>query len=117
MQQGISESLQNNLQVSQLKSQTNQLNALNESITDPQKAKNDKKLKEAAVQFESIFINQLLQQMDKTIDRSSGFMSGGKGEQMFREMFYQEIAKDIASNPNNNFGLGRQIYQQLSKYQ
>lgn len=91
------------------------LNNLKDKISMPAKSKDDK-LKEASQNFEAIFVNQLLQEMDKTIERSE-LMHGGQGEEVFRGLFYQEISKNIASNPNSSLGLGKQVYDQLSKYE
>lgn len=70
------------------------------------------KLKKTAQEFEAVFISQLLNEMDKTIEKS-GYLSGGKVESTFKSMMNQYIAKDIASNPKNNFGIASQIYKQL----
>jgi flagellar protein FlgJ len=110
----LNNSIQNNLNISNLQTETKTLKGLKDEFKiDP--AKHDKKLKSAAEQFESVFINQLLQIMDKTVDRSE-FMHGGQGEAAFRNLFYQEISKNIASNPATSFGLAKQVYEQLSKY-
>ena len=104
-----------NLTTSNYKRETNRLNSLKESLLNTDDKK-DKQLLKAAQDFEAVFINQILQIMDKTVQRSK-FMHGGQGEKIFREMFYQEIAKEIASNKATSFGLGKQIYEQLSRYE
>jgi len=117
----------NTFNVAQLQGQADKVKALQDNLlnsatkdvnktAESKKEAGDKKLLEASQQFESVFINQVLQEMDKTIERSE-LMHGGAGEEMFRGLFYQEIAKNIATSPSANFGLGRQIYEQLSKYQ
>ena len=104
-----------NLNLSKYQSESSKFMSLKDGISVVKDQGNDK-LKEASQNFEAVFINQLLQVMDKTIQRSE-FMHGGQGEKVFREMFYNEIAKDMASNPASSFGLGKQIYEQLSKYE
>ncbi len=74
--------------------------------------KSESELMEAAKQFEAVFINQLFKAMDATIQRE-GLLSGGRGEEMFRSMFLDEIAKDIASSPETSFGFAKQIYEQM----
>lgn len=69
-------------------------------------------LMEAAKQFEAVFVNQLFKAMESTIQKD-GMFSGGKGEEMFKSMFYDEIAKDISSNPHTSFGFAKQIYEQM----
>jgi flagellar protein FlgJ len=70
------------------------------------------KLKETAQQFEGIFIKQLLDAMDKTIDRS-GMLSGGHAEEMFRGMMNDEVSKKMAER--NGLGLAQSIYRQVSQ--
>jgi len=77
------------------------------------KGKSDDELMKAAQQFEAVFVNQLFKAMDSTIDREEGMLSGGRGEKMFRSMFYDEIAKDVTSNSTTSFGLAQQIYEQM----
>lgn len=74
--------------------------------------KNEEQLMEAAKQFESVFVNQLFKALDATVEKD-GMFSGGKGEKMFKEMFHQEIAKNIASDPTTSFGFAKQIYEQM----
>ncbi|MGD9580046.1 MAG: rod-binding protein [Vampirovibrionia bacterium] len=105
----------NNINLSSFQSEATKFKSLQDNLVD-KTDKSDEKLKQASQDFEAIFINQLLQVMDKTIERSD-FMHGGQGEKVFREMFYQEISKSIASNPTSNFGLGQQVYEQLSQYE
>lgn len=76
------------------------------------KISDKEKLKKTAQEFEAVFISQLLNEMDKTIEKS-GYLSGGKVENTFKSMMNQYVAKDIASNPKNNFGIASQIYKQL----
>lgn len=73
---------------------------------------NDEKLKKAAQDFEAVFINQFLETLNSTVERSEEF-SGGRGEEMFRSMLNDEIAKNIASNPLTSFGFAQQIYEQM----
>jgi len=70
------------------------------------------KLKKTAQEFESVFITQLLNTIDSTVEKS-GFMSGGMIEQKFKSMMNQYIAQDISKSPNANFGLAKQIYEQM----
>jgi flagellar protein FlgJ len=100
----------NSLTSSRFQLESGKLNSLQDDLH----SRNKTRLKEAAQQFEAVFVHQLLQVMDKTVQRSD-FMHGGQGEKIFRDMFYQEIAKEISTNSLSNFGLGQQVYDQLSK--
>ncbi len=74
--------------------------------------KSENELMEAAKQFEAVFIGQMFKAMDATIQREEMF-SGGRGEEMFRSMYLDEIAKNISSSPETSFGFAKQIYEQM----
>ena len=74
-------------------------------------------LKKAATEFESIFITKMLSQMDKTVDREGGIF--GKETQYvdtFKSIVYQQMGRDLASNPRTTFGFADKIYRQMEKY-
>lgn len=74
---------------------------------------NKKELMKTAQQFEGIFLKQLMDAMDKTVDRS-GFMSGGSGEEMFRSMLFDKVSELAATRPGGTgFGIAEAIYRQL----
>ncbi len=76
---------------------------------------NREDLMKTARQFEGVFVKQLLDQMDKTIDRSD-FMGGGSAEETFRGMMYERIAENIASRPGGSgFGIAEAIYRQMEQ--
>jgi len=72
----------------------------------------DEELKKSAQDFESVFVNQFLEILNSTVERSEEF-SGGKGEEVFRSMMNQEIAKEISSSSISSFGFAKQIYEQM----
>ncbi len=95
----------------QLSQMENQLGQLKNAYVNP-KDVDRKKLKESAQQFEAIFFKQLVDQMDKTVERND-FLSGGQGEEMFRSMMYDEISKKMATRPGGSgLGLAELIYKQ-----
>lgn len=78
-----------------------------------QNHENKEELMKTARQFEGIFINQLLTEMDKTVERSDMF-SGGPGEDTFRGMLYEKIAESISTRPGGSgFGMAEAVYRQL----
>lgn len=92
----------------------NEVERLKREFVNPQD-KTHQKLKKAAQEFESIFFKQVLEQMDKTVERGD-FMSGGHAEEMFRSMMFDEIAKNVCTRPGGSgFGLAEQIYKDLAK--
>ena len=82
--------------------------------TDSQSGKDtkDEQLKKAASDFEAVFLNQFMETLDSTVEKSD-FMHGGQGESTFKSMLTQELSKNIASSPSSSFGLAAQIYKQL----
>jgi len=72
----------------------------------------DEKLKKAASEFEAVFVTQFLEILNSTVEKSEEF-SGGRGEEMFRSMLNEEVAKNIASNPKTSFGFAEQVYKQM----
>lgn len=91
------------------------LQQLQKQYNSPQGG-DQKKLKKAAQEFEAIFVQQMLDAMDKTIDRKDSMMSGGSAEEYFRGMLNQEIAKSMSSRTGGSgFGLAETIYQQMAK--
>lgn len=99
---------------SQLQSQATRLEQMKQAYLNPQGA-DQKKLKKAAQEFEGIFIQQLLDAMDKTVDRENSLMGGGSAEEYFRGMMNEEVAKSLATRPGGSgFGLAEAIYRQMS---
>ncbi len=76
-----------------------------------------KKLKKAAQDFESVFVHQLLDAMDKTVSRENSIMGGGSSEEYWRGMMNEEIARSMTSRPGGSgFGLADAIYRQMSEH-
>jgi len=63
------------------------------------------------VEFEAIFIKQMLNVMRQTVHKS-GMMDGGMAEEIFEDMLYDEYAKRMAES--RQLGLADIIYAQLS---
>lgn len=83
-------------------------NNIKEEITkDPYR----KKLYNASVEFESMFVKIMLSQMRKSVEKN-GMIHGGYAEDVFEDMLYDEYAKEMSKNAN--LGLAEQIYQSLS---
>ncbi|MCK7521076.1 MAG: rod-binding protein [Ignavibacteriales bacterium] len=76
------------------------------------KTDDDTKLKQAAKDFEAVFIKKMFDIMESTVKKSE-LVNGGHGESIFKSMMYDHIAKDVASSPHSSFGLAEQIYQQM----
>ena len=94
------------LPLSALTLRANQLKA----IPKTKGVREDAKLREAANEFEAIFIQQMLKSMRKTSFESE-LLPKSEGEKIFRSMLDEQYAK--LSAKSGNLGLGQMIYQQL----
>lgn len=72
----------------------------------------DPELREACVQMESLFMHHLLQEMRATIHKS-GFISGGRAEEIYTSMLDAEMALRISKT--RGIGLAEMLMQQLGK--
>jgi Rod binding domain-containing protein len=70
------------------------------------------KLRKAAADLESLFVEQMFQAMREATPEGS-LTSGGSGEKMFREMMDRELAQKISSGPG--LGIGAMLYRQLAE--
>lgn len=96
-------------------SQTVKLQDMQRQALNPEN-RDQEKLKKAAQEFEAIFVQQMLNEMDKTIDRKNSFLNGGSSEEYFRGMLNEEIAKSMTTRQGGSgFGLAEAIYKQMSK--
>lgn len=71
---------------------------------------NDSELAEACHQMESLFINHLFKEMRTTIHRS-GFISGGRAEEIYISMMDAEMAAKLANR--GGIGLADMLLHQL----
>jgi peptidoglycan hydrolase FlgJ len=73
----------------------------------------DAQLKQACKDFESLFLNQLLTAMRKTIPKGGGFEDeeGSREREMYESMLDSEMAKSWAHS--DGIGLANVLYQQL----
>lgn len=74
--------------------------------------KSDAQLKEACSELESLFIKHLLKEMRATIPKS-GFISGGKAEEIYTSMLDSQLAKEMAFS--GGIGLSSLLCDQVGK--
>ena len=72
----------------------------------------DSKLESACVEMESLFINYLLKEMRATVNKS-GFISGGRAEEIFTSLRDVELSKRISEQ--GGIGLSSILLDQLSE--
>ncbi len=68
-------------------------------------------LYKACVDFEALFVKQMLDVMRKTVQKD-GLLNGGASEEIFQDMLYDEYARKMAETAQ--FGLSDLIYRQVS---
>ncbi|WDN90016.1 flagellar protein FlgJ [Desulfosarcina sp. BuS5] len=92
----------------------NRLCRAEEAIKKEKKAggNSDAALNRTCVEMESLFICQLFKEMRATIPKS-GFISGGRAEEVYRSMLDSELAKELAKR--NGLGLAPMLRSQLQK--
>ena len=74
--------------------------------------KTDPKLDAVCKEMESLFVNYLIQEMRATIDKS-GFISGGRAEEIFTSMLDVELSRKISAA--GGIGLSTILLEQLSR--
>ena len=80
----------------------------------PSARKNDAALQKACKEFESLFLNQLLTSMRKTIPKSDLMgKEASQEKEMYESMMDQEMAKSWSQG--DGIGLANVLYQQLKK--
>lgn len=72
----------------------------------------DRQLKEAAEQFEALFIFQTMQRMRATVMKG-GLFEESMGEQVFRSMLDQEYSMKMAEA--GKLGLAEMVYEQMKR--
>ena len=70
----------------------------------------DAQLRNACSKMESLFLHYLLKEMRSTIDKS-GFISGGRAEEIYTSMLDSEMAKEAARK--GGIGLAELLLRQL----
>jgi len=69
----------------------------------------------AARDFEALALGQLLEPMFNTVDTAHDLFGGGDGEEAFKPMLVNEMAKQIAAH--GGLGLARPILEQMLRAQ
>jgi Rod binding domain-containing protein len=78
-------------------------------------APKDAKAWKAAQDFEAMTLGELLSPMFETVKSSTGIFGGGSGEETWKPMMTQELAKGIARA--GGLGLAAPIYRQMLQMQ
>ncbi len=106
----MSDDIKNISQNASLNLSSNKLNKIKQKIGAGDKS--PEKLKEAADQFEALFIHRLLKEMRKTVMKSD-LLGDGFGGEIMRDMFDEQLAEKIASS--SQLGLAEMLVKQLGE--
>jgi len=79
-------------------------------IEAPLASNSHAEMREAAKQFETVFINEMLGFMYQGVPTNGPF-SGGNGEAVMRSMLHEEYAKSIAAR--GGVGISDTVYREL----
>lgn len=82
----------------------------NQELEKALQAKDDKKLYDACVELESVFINKVFDAMRSSISRSD-LVPRGFATEAFESMLYDEYAKEISKS--KTMGISEILYNQL----
>lgn len=72
----------------------------------------DKKLMDACVEMESIFVNKMLKEMRKNVQKGD-WLHGGHAEEIFEDMLYDQYSLSISKN--SKLGIADMMYKELSR--
>ena len=73
------------------------------------------KIAKSAQDFEAMAIGQLLQPMFDTVDTAHSAFGGQQGEEAWKPMLVQEIAKHVAAH--GGLGLAKPVYDAMLRIQ
>ena len=93
---------------------TQQSAASKASLENASTQKNDPRAWEAAQQFESMFLSQMMNLMFKDVP-TDGYFGGGSSEEIFRSMLVNEYGNGIAKS--GGMGLADGIYRNILELQ
>ncbi|AJA90547.1 muramidase [Borreliella chilensis] len=102
-----------NLQNLKFKNQRNKVNNFKNPTEIKKSSQKNYELRKASLEFEAIFIKQMLESMKKTLNKDQNLLNGGQVEEIFEDMLYEQRAKQIAQS--QSFGIANSIYNQLQK--
>lgn len=72
----------------------------------------EKKLKDACTEMESLFVNSMFKEMRKTIHKSD-WLHGGYAEEIFEDMLYEQYSLNLSKN--SSMGLAKMLYDEMKK--
>jgi len=108
--------------VSSAEATLNRLNSSDRFETELKKAINKydtskmddthKRLWDACVEVESLFVAKMLKEMRKTVPKNE-WLHGGHAEEIFEDMLYDQYALNMSKNAD--FGMAKLLYDEMSR--
>jgi Rod binding domain-containing protein len=84
-------------------------------LENPEKLPKEKKrLYDVSLEFQSLFIKMMLNSMRKTLNKENDLLYGGRVQEIFEDMLYNEYAKNYSKNAD--LPLAKEIYFQLERF-
>ena len=104
----ISQNLRNSQNSIKTQNSQSSQNILNEIKSDPAK----KKIYDASLDFQSIFIEKMLSSMRKNLNPENDLLYGGSKQKIFEDMLYQEYSNMLSHT--DHFNMALDIYKQVA---
>jgi len=79
-------------------------------LPEPSHKHKTPRLEKACMDFESIFINQMLKSSDSGVFANSGFLKGNDGK-IIKSMFNEHLSETMSAG--GGMGLGEMLFEQL----
>ncbi len=92
----------------------NEINSFSDSLDTAMETKDDEKLMDACVQFESYFIGHMYKEMQKTVDDSNS-MFKSQANDTYKDFLIQETAKNVAEA--GGIGLADSMFKSMKAQQ
>ena len=74
-------------------------------------------LRKVGQEFETMFMTKMMTLMDKTVDREGGILGeDSKYVDTFKNYVFQEVSRQMSSNPHTSIGIASQVYKQMERY-
>jgi peptidoglycan hydrolase FlgJ len=90
------------------------INGLSKAQDMAKNAMSEEKAREAAQEFEAVFLTQILETMYAGVEPDS-LTGGGNAEKLFRSMINEKTAQSMAKN--GGIGLADAVYRQIIRLQ
>jgi len=86
--------------------------ALSVSEKETGKDRDEKKMKDACREFESLFVYQMLKEMRATVPKT-GLFGGGRAEEVFTSMLDEQLSRELSRE--KGIGLSGLLLHQLNQ--